>query len=146
MNLIELKLKLFSNTDADRARSRKCLLWFLEALVQANRQWLKQHKDTPALYQAGVVYKPEKGTEIWQDIPNIINSGYGDCEDLASWRTAELQSIGVAARPYIKWRRLKNSWMYHATVKLPNGKIEDPSLALGMNNHPIVSKPVFTTP
>lgn len=148
MNLIQLKLELFSRSETDRARSRKGLLWLLEALTQVNLQWLKTHKDTPLLYGSGVVYKPERNTEIWQDIPTIIKAGFGDCEDLACWRAAELKYAGIAARPYIKWRLLPNkkTWMYHAVVRLPNTKIEDPSLALGMSDHPVVSKPVFTTP
>jgi hypothetical protein len=107
---------------------------------------LKQHPNTPSLYDTKAIYVPERGTEIWQDIPNVIKAGSGDCEDLACWRVAELKYAGIAARPYIKWRKKKNSWIYHAVVRLPNGKIEDPSLALGMNDHPITRKPVFTTP
>lgn len=111
------------------------LLWFLEALTRCNVLWLESHPTTPMLYQSGVVYKQEKNSEAWLDIPHVIENGWGDCEDLAAWRVAELRfRHRVQARPYLKWyhRPKEGFTLYHVQVRLPDGKIEDPSAQLGM--------------
>lgn len=143
LNTIVFSLSLFEN-EADKARSRKCILWLMEALVQINKTYIETHR-VPPLYKTNVIYKIEKG-ENWKDIPNIIDDGWGDCEDLACWRTAELQYAGVKARPYIKWRKVGRLWVYHALVWRPGNKIEDPSLALGMHGGKIIRKPIFVNP
>lgn len=129
----------------DVPRSRRALLWMMEALIKVNLTYLATHPTVP-LYQSGVVYRAERNTEIWRDVPNILKYGWGDCEDLACWRAAELQLAGIAARAWIKWRDHNNVQMYHAVVRLPNGEIEDPSIALGMSGHPIVMRPVYVNP
>jgi hypothetical protein len=124
----------------DFLRSRGALLHLLEALVRINLSFLRANSiKIPTLYDSKVVYKREPKTEIWKDIPTTLKAGGGDCEDLAAWRCAELRFAGIAARPYIKWRKKQ----HHALVLLPDGRIEDPSLALGMNKHEIVRRPVF---
>jgi len=143
MNNITFDIKLFTDERGDKQRSQKALLWLLEALCQVNLTWLASHPRTPPLYKSSVIYVPEKGTEIWRDIPTILEKKVGDCEDLACYRVAELRYSGVNARPYIKWRRFKGTWRYHAVVWLPGGRIEDPSLALGMSDHPITRKPEY---
>jgi len=143
LNKIQFNLSLFENP-ADKARSRKCVLWLMEALVQINKTYITSH-NVPPLYKTDVIYKIEDG-EYWKDIANILKDGWGDCEDLACYRIAELQSIGIAARPYIKWRKIDNVWVYHALVWRPGNKIEDPSLALGMHGGKIVRKPLFVKP
>jgi hypothetical protein len=112
-------------------------------LVMFNKIWLEHYPRTPRLYDSGALYKAERDTEEWCDIPRIITKGHGDCEDLACWRCAELQVQGILAMPYVTWRKSKGRTIYHALVRWPDGKIEDPSRALGMANHPIVKKPVF---
>lgn len=132
---------------ADIDRSRKALLGMMHALSYVNLTYLMTHPNTPALYDSGVVYKAEIGTELWQDIPRTLELGDGDCEDLAMWRCAELNYIGIRARPYLKWRESgPKASMFHAVVRLPDGRIEDPSAALGMNNLPILARPVFVDP
>jgi hypothetical protein len=62
-----------------------------------------------------------------------------NCEDLACWRTAELreQPKPVKAKPFAKWRQKPDgAYAYHALVLLPDGRLEDPSLVLGMGNEP----------
>lgn len=40
---------------------------------------------------------------------------------------------GIKAKPYAKWRlRPDGSYAYHALVMMPDGRLEDPSLTLGM--------------
>lgn len=141
---VTFKLHLFESDD-DRDYSRRRLLWLLESLCQVNRIWIELHPETPPLYRSGVIYKIEQG-EIFRDIPTIIDDGGGDCDCLASWRVAELQAIGINARPYIKWRKEGQRWIYHALVMLPGGRVEDPSLALGMGGGKIVAKPIYVKP
>lgn len=116
---------------------RKCnkkLLWMLESLVKCNGIYLDSHPKTPLLYRAGVVYQRERiGEEEWLDIPNVLQQGSGDCEDLAAWRVAELRKQGIAAKCYLKWRSRAGLTVYHVQVMLPGNVIEDPSKKLGMN-------------
>jgi hypothetical protein len=99
------------------------------------------------LYKSSVIYVPEAKQERWQDIPHVLEAGEGDCEDLACWRIAELNHIaGIKARPFISWRRISGKGLrYHALVLWPDGRIEDPSLALGMKGHAVVRRPIFIT-
>jgi hypothetical protein len=58
-----------------------------------------------------------------------------------------LQVAGIAARPYIKWQKADNgAARYHAVVLLPSGKVEDPSLALGMGGAPVTRLATFIDP
>jgi hypothetical protein len=140
---ITFELRLFESK-ADRDRSRRCILWLMEALCQVNKTYLAANK-IPPLYESNVYYKFEN-SELWKDVYNILEDGHGDCEDLSCWRVAELQLIGIPARPYIKWRKQNGIWIYHALVWHPGNKIEDPSLALGMHRGRMVRKPVFVKP
>lgn len=142
LNEITFSLRLFESK-ADKDRSRRCILWLMESLCQINKTYLMSHK-IPPLYKTDVVYSVERN-ENWKDVYNIIKDGFGDCEDLSCWRVAELQLVGIAARPYIKWRKRKDVWLYHALVWHPGNKIEDPSLALGMRGK-IVRQPIFVKP
>lgn len=142
---IDFRLELFRD-DADVPRSRKALLWLMQSLIQVNLGYIREYAPPP-LYQTRVVYRPEKGTERWRDIPTVLKAGYGDCEDLACWRCAELLAIGVKAAPYLKWRKEQGRFhIYHAVVKLPDGLIEDPSRSLGMRGHPTIRRPVYVGP
>lgn len=104
----------------------------IEGLCKANVAWLRI-KGAPGIYESGVRYKPEMKAEDWLTIPFIIKRGYGDCEDLAAWRAAELRVKGIAAKPDIRARKMPNgAWRAHAIVRLPDGSVEDPSAKLGM--------------
>jgi hypothetical protein len=146
MPFVNFKLSLFESP-GDRVRSQRAILWLMEALTQINISWLKQHPETPTIYDSGVVYKFVPGEiDYWMDIPSIVRDGGADCEDLACWRVAELRHAGVNARPYIRWKKKNDSsYLYHALVWWPGGRIEDPSLALGMRGA-IVRRPVFVEP
>lgn len=103
----------------------------LQAMVDLNRRYLREHW-TP-LYSSGVYYQRERrGSEQWATIPIVRRRGYGDCEDLACWRAAELQEQGSGARAIALERPRRNGRLYHVVVRLPNGRIEDPSRRLGM--------------
>ena len=127
--------------------SRDMLRGGVVGLMLANMAWLRAFPQTPLLYDADVIYKPEKRVETgkrvveygeeWQTIPWIIFRGYGDCEDLGAWRAAELrQRFGIHATPWIKVRQMPGGfWRAHVVVRWPNGQIEDPSAKLGMYDY-----------
>lgn len=146
---IELKVQLFLRRKGkvsldELDRSRRAITWLMFGLAEANREWLETYPGTPPLYKSPVLYRLEPKTEIWQDIPTTLARGFGDCEDLACWRIAELQQEGIAAMPYITWRKRRDGGtVYHALVRHPDGLIEDPSRALGMHGHPITRSPVY---
>lgn len=71
--------------------------------------------------------------EHFRDVARILENGGGDCDNLASWRAAELRELGINARPYITWRkRPDGGTTYHVIVLWPDGTSEDPSLLCGM--------------
>lgn len=87
------------------------------------------------LYQTGIFYKPEKrqsplpGVERFQTADSLFDLGYGDCDDLACVRAAQLQLRGIAARA-VPIESPGGGW--HIVVRHPDGSIEDPSARLGM--------------
>lgn len=97
-----------------------------DALTTLNRHYLATHGRTPRLYASGVRYRREAagGPEEWQSTPYALASGCADCEDLASWRAAELPG----ARALV----VRSSGGYHVVVCCADGSIEDPSARLGM--------------
>jgi len=106
----------------------------LEALVLVNRLFLRSHHVRP-LYQSGVRYQqePDDGRpEEFAAIPVVLSRGWGDCDDLAPWRVAELQEAGEQASIRITWRRYGKRRLYHVLVRRGDGRIEDPSRLLGM--------------
>jgi hypothetical protein len=117
-----------------RSRSEAALRVLLHALFTIDRMWLRSNPNAPRIYQSGVFYRAEPiGEERWRDIPSVLREGWGDCEDLACWRAAELvEREGVAARPSYTWRRRPGISIYHIVVRLPDGRTEDPSRKLGM--------------
>lgn len=185
---IVIRCQMFRG-DFDQIWSQMRMLWLMEGLCRVNQTHLRQFEEFkkrglvehnyPSVYRSGLHYETEKGTEIWPDIPSLLMGtmgkgvypGYwGDCEDLACYRVAELRELpyhyerqatwdksktevadprypqqkdgfsgwkkvsgGVLAKPFAKWRRgPRGNYHYHALVYLPDGRLEDPSLVLGM--------------
>lgn len=113
-------------------------------LIEIDVSFLESNPKTPLIYQSGVRYRFEPGEpDPWQDIPSTLAKGWGDCEDLACWRVAELRhKAKIDARPMLRWRKEGERNIYHALVRLPDGRTEDPSVALGMHG-PYIGKPVY---
>lgn len=132
MHKITIKCHIFKK-NVSRTYSQKVILYFLEAMVNCNREWIRRNPKTPSLYKSGCRYVREYETEEWLDIPTIILAGGGDCEDLACWRVAELRNQGIKCQPFIRWRKFGDFYLYHVLVLYPNGRMEDPSKILGMN-------------
>lgn len=122
----------------NRHQSEKALLWILESMVTIARDELRNSRlkgrKLPPLYRAGVRYLREDGTENWKDPVTVFQDGFGDCEDLAIWRVAELRNNHKAAKPYIRYRTDPKTGMYiyHVMVMRADGRLEDPSRILGM--------------
>ncbi len=86
----------------------------------------------PPLYESGIVYRREpRGREWWEsaeDVAALANKRSGDCEDLASYRAAELRYWdGEVARVAIL-RTARGT--FHAVVEREDGTLEDPSRIL----------------
>jgi hypothetical protein len=126
------QLRSFDVIDGDA--KVKILELLLEALIEANMAYLRTCPSAPRLYESGVVYEEEPGLrDNWQDIPETIGLGVGDCEDLGSWRIAELRvRDGEHATPFIKKTEIENRTVYHIAVRRADGGVEDPSRLLGM--------------
>lgn len=131
----------------------------MEGLARVNALMLlaalKNGRPVPPLYSdAFVRYKLEpNGREWWQTVADNIVEKTADCEDLATHRVAELRVAPILAlgsldralstfgaraiaagrlypaRPVCKRTGRKTM---HALVEHPDGRIEDPSRALGM--------------
>lgn len=90
----------------------------------------------PKLYESGVRYRREvclakhirETCERFLTAEKLLQERFGDCDDLAPYRAAELILSGVRARA----RAVPSPAGWHCIVKLPNGTIEDPSAKLGM--------------
>ena len=118
------------NASFDVPASRATLTAALTGLTAVNVVLLRRNPNAPKLYASGVRYRQEpQGRENWLTIPKVLSRGFGDCEDLAAWRAAELQRAGIRARVVVIRSGPKT---FHAVVRLPGGKIEDPSRKLGM--------------
>lgn len=104
----------------------------LEGFVRLNVWMIASHSQLPPLYKAGVRYQRERGSEIWKPAPRVYSDRFGDCEDLAAWRAAELRRSGEEGARAIAIRLRSGSRVWHAVVQRANGDIEDPSVALGM--------------
>lgn len=133
-------LAIFEGSDKKNVfRSRLAIERLLDALVLINMDWLRAYPETPKLYESGVVYKkvvpPGEDDDPWQDIPSTLSLGYGDCEDLACWRVAELRMSGNAASTLVDYRLGqkdgKPRHFFHVLVQYQNGSTEDPSRLLG---------------
>lgn len=102
------------------------------SLYQIDLLCLQYMPGLPPLYRSGVRYvQEEKGAERWMDIPRVLELKRGDCEDLASWRAAELTMAGIPSRPVVSYQVHGNEILFHVQTRTPFG-IEDPSRVLGM--------------
>jgi len=106
------------------------------ALVNIDAAYLDKFPDTPLLYASGVTYQDQMpGHDVWQDIPRLLKTKRGACEDLAAWRVAELNAAGeTGARIDVTTYPAPNGRdvTYHITVSRGDGSKEDPSAHLGM--------------
>lgn len=117
----------------------------LGALCAANeillRSLLEVGLRLPHLYESHVRYEREPAPqEEWLDIIELYERGIGDCEDLAAAMAAWLRVYrGVDARPafarrMVDYPGMGPTWLFHCFVRLPDGRLLDPSKRLGMTS------------
>jgi len=88
----------------------------------------------PSVYRSDVRYRVEApGRERWQLPSETRQIGYGDCEDLASFRAADLIVSGEDPGAAV-WTYQSAPNVRHCIVKRSNGTTEDPSRILGMGS------------
>jgi len=150
---VNFQLSIFDNREL-RPLQLRALYRLLECLVGIDIDYLKLHP-LPDLYSWGVRYKVEPpGKEDWADIPQMLKQRWGDCEDLACARVAQLRLAGIEAKPIVNKTSLPNgATLFHIQVLWPyamperlrtgalytgqiGGRVEDPSAQLGMQHNP----------
>ena len=128
-------------------RSRLVILRrYLDALAQANIEYLLQNPKTPSLYDIAPSYEIKKrpfSLDSWYDIPTILQKRSGDCKDFSAARVAELylnfpgQPVGFHIKTQKVWDPTKRDELivYHIQIEgFHRGRFirEDPSKLLGM--------------
>ena len=125
----------------DKKRATRRMQIMLDGLTRIHLDHYKRYPKTPSLYESGVRYEREPpGQEDWQDLFTSLRRGTGDCEDLATWRAADLLRKGIGARAFGRPRPMliqspegaQLGTLWHILVRHPGGRIEDPSKLLGM--------------
>jgi len=139
------KFELLSFSSLPVQRKQIVLRAALEFLIVADWNYIIENPGLPSLYDFAPQYilkvRPS-GLDSWQDIPQTIALGSGDCKDFACWRIAELRHQGFDdVYPHIKVtyhpdpRGLEPPMTVHHIQVRIHEQIEDPSLILGMPQH-----------
>jgi len=85
--------------------------------------------EVPRLYESRATYRRERrGQEFWKgalDALGVAETLEGDCEDLASYRAAELRYMDDEPARVVILRTERGT--FHAVVERGDGTIEDPS-------------------
>ncbi len=124
------------------AGSREALQVLLDCVQSLDALYLVHNPQTPLLYESGIAYAKEpvqtagadandtaEREERFATIPEVLAQGWGDCDDLAPWRAAELTLQGCPSRAMI-YEVAPKRW--HVVVVRGDGVTEDPSAVLGM--------------
>lgn len=128
-------MRIAVSTELDGVADDEVIQTCLDLSQALCELYLRTHPHTPPLYASGVVYRREprsitaRGPEDFATVPLMLRRGWGDCDDLAPWRAAELTLWGYPARATVV--RVRNGW--HVVVTAPDGStVDDPSAQLGM--------------
>lgn len=115
-------------SDTISARVLDYLNTLMTGLHSSNVAYLRAHPETPLLYRSGVRYNLDNDS---RGIAATLQAGSGDCDEFASWRSAELEvRFGVPARPKVVHQHGQPPDRTHAIVQFPDGTLEDPSVIL----------------
>lgn len=131
-----IRLQTPDSVASSRAKER-CAEAVANALGLIAVEYLNEHPETPALYDAGVYYCDPGMTRVdnWNDIPTVMAKGCGNCTALTAWRLAELWRAGVTnAEAHAVYQPLPNGdELYHLLIRfVGTSQFEDPSQRLGM--------------
>lgn len=91
------------------------------AMRESGRVW-------PSLKAAGVRYQR---THEWRSARLLLAHRRGDCKDLVAYEAARLREAGHPVK--IRLTRIGRTW--HTLIRLPDGRLFDPSRELGMKGH-----------
>ena len=107
--------------------TKEQVLALFEGLTMVNRLAMRQSakRDWPDLRTAGVRYQR---TGPWQAADVLLKHGRGDCKDLVPYEAARLREQGIK----VGIRLTRTGRMWHVQIRLPDGRIFDPSKELGM--------------
>ena len=139
MDVYNAKFELLTPECVPSLPAAQCILAMVRGLVEVNRIYLAHHPLTPPLAASGVRYRRQTvGKDRWIDIPRILQTKEGSCEDLVAWRVAELDRIGEIAKPVIAVHDLVQPngdpfVLYHVVCRRADGTLEDPSKQQGMD-------------
>jgi len=122
---LRVDIKAPSDPRALRALLRG--LTSLDAFIIGFRR--ERGRPMPRIYESGVSYERERGTEKWQRADEVLKEGSGDCEDLATWRAGELHDAGEVGA-FVDVVPAASRRGYHAIVRRADGTTEDPSRVL----------------
>lgn len=132
----------------------KCplILSMVRALIEIDRREIRSialgaqlHGSDPIdpLYDSGVIYYPQKEQDDWKDCIQVLSTGGGSCNSLASWRVAELLESGIEAGPYVQTQIQRHArglmHVFHVIVWVRDSsgfRWECPSRTLGMKSTP----------
>lgn len=115
--------------------ARAALLGLQSADELILRRAAARGRPLPPLYRSGVRYRRETpGTESWDTADRCMRRGWGDCEDLAAWRAAELRVSGGDPGAHVTIVPTSHARQWHAVVRRGDGRLEDPSRRLGMGS------------
>lgn len=109
--------------------SEEALEGFLEGMTSLNTGIIRA-EGLPSVYEVARYRREPRGREQWYHASKVAEQGFGDCEDLAAYRAAELRVFeGEPARVVVQRTGQKT---LHAVVERADGTIEDVARALGM--------------
>ena len=98
----------------------------MEGLAMVNQVMMRESGRTwPDLQSAGVRYQR---THEWRSARLLLAHRRGDCKDLVAYEVARLREAGHAVT--IRLTRMGRTW--HTLIRLPDGRLFDPSRELGM--------------
>lgn len=116
----------------------------LELLTDRDASWLRANPSAPPLYRSGLRYVEDIEDPRWYSAPETLARGHLDCADAACWRAAELRVRGYQPQahafavsfplPPEKGGHGPDDVLFHILVRRGDGRVEDPSCALGMGN------------
>jgi len=129
-------VRIVAPVETQGPNATKSIQALVDTVHRLNTSFLRAHPRFPRIYQSGVVYgrEPVETREEFATAPAVLRAGWGDCDDLAPWRSAELVARhGIAARPLVTVVR-PGLWHVIVSIEGVDGRrlIEDPSRRLGM--------------
>lgn len=123
-------------SDDDPIFAAEMLRRIVDGMAMASIPLFRGPDSLPRLEDSGIYFREEpshgSGVERFRMPDFTYARGWGDCDGLVIYRLGELMAQGIRARSTIAdWSGVG---AMHAQIRLPNGRIEDPSLKLGAVN------------